>query len=114
MNSMEVEPSPWESHGEPTTTAYGANNSGFNELGQRLHPKPVHNLHGIRVGGRQAISNSELNHLAVEFHKATGKKPTKVFLAQPSNGDRGVGFTSPQIGWLYIDLEFNAEKTRVE
>lgn len=110
---MSREEQAWSTHGEPTTTAYGANLSGKNEFGQALAPKPVHNLHGVRVPSRQPVSFSDLCEMVSDFHRVHGRMPTELHVIGPKQGDRFRGFRVPMLGYVGLDIHYEAERNHV-
>lgn len=104
----------WETKGEPTTTAYGANQSGFNEFGHRLPPKPVHNLHGISGIGRQSVHPRSIMELVTDFHRVTGTLPTRLLVKGLKQGDKYNGVMVPSLGYIGLDVEYGADETHVE
>ena len=105
--------SAWESKGERTTTAYGANNSGFNEMGHRLPPKPVYNLHGTHVPNRPPVPLQDIAAMVTEYHRVNGCLPKHLLVHGPKQSDTYRGFRVPLLGYCGLDISYNAERTHV-
>lgn len=105
--------SAWETKGEPTTTAYGANNSGFNEMGQRLAPKPVFNLHGSTVPNRPPVDLRIVAAMVSDYHRVHGKLPRTLRVTGPKQGESFRGIKVPLIGMVCLDITYGAEFNHV-
>lgn len=110
---MSNEEQAWSARGEPTTTAYGANLSGRNEFGQALAPKAVRNLHGIKISSRQPIPVHDLFHMVSDFNRAYGRMPTELHITGPNRGDKYWGLMAPLLGYVGLDIIYEAERNHV-
>jgi hypothetical protein len=105
--------SAWQTKGEPTTTAYGAHQSGFNEFGHRLPPKPVHNLHGAAGVPRDRIGLLPLDSLCHEFYRVTGTLPKELHVPGPKQADRFRSVNVHGIGTAFLDIRYGSETLHV-
>lgn len=102
---------PWNTAGMPTTTNYAM--GGVNEFGQRVPPKPVHNLHGISVPRRDPVSALDLESMAQAYWVQHGKLPTKLYVAAPKQGLTGRSLHVHGVGVTFLDIFYDAEYTHV-
>ena len=103
----------WETKGEPTTTAYGANQSGFNEFGHRLPPKAVYNLHGVHSPNRPPVDLGMIAAMVTDFHRVHGKNPKALHVVGPKQGESFRGIKVPLIGMVCLDITYGAEFNHV-
>ena len=99
------------------TDRYGVNGTAFNEFGHRCEPKPLWNVDdhvGETNNAFRGFSESRAAELVADFYRSHGVKPSKYYSPSPKKGMKGVGFSVPGVGFVFLDIIPESPVEKVE